>query len=83
MRYKLVTAALAALICIGCTMRQRTSFRASSPNTVVRPDCLTAPLVLQDCDLSKEPPRCKLVTIKYRASCAQVQLKNPNGLVPR
>jgi hypothetical protein len=82
MRYKCGIAILTLLISTGCAMRQRTSFRASRPNTVVRPDCLTAPLVLQDCNFSKEPPQCKLVTVRYRASCAEIQLKNPKGARP-
>jgi len=82
MRYKFGAAMLAVLICSGCAMRQRTSFRASGRNTVIRPDCLTAPIVLRDCDFSKEPPKCKLVTVRYRANCAEIQLKNSTGFAP-
>ena len=83
MRYKFGAAMLAVLMCTGCAIRQRTSFKASGPTTVVRPDCLTAPLVLRDCDFAKEPPQCKLVTVRYRPSCAEIQLKDRNGLAPR
>jgi len=54
----------------------------SLPN-VVKASCLTAPLVLQDCDFSKEPPQCRLVTIRYRPGCAEIQLKHPNDLAPK
>jgi hypothetical protein len=83
MRCKWAAVILAMVLTPGCAMRQRTSFKASGPNTVVRPECLTAPLVLQDCNFSKEPPQCKLVTVRYRASCAEIQLKNPDDLAPK
>ena len=83
MSCKWATVIMALVLTPGCAMRQRTSFKALGPNTVVRPDCLTAPLVLQDCDFSKEPPQCKLVTVRYRPSCAEIQLKNRNDLAPK
>jgi len=86
MSYKCETAvlAIALLVSTGCAVRQQTaSFKASGPRTVVRANCLTAPLVLQDCDFSKEPPQCRLVTIKYRPGCAEIQLKHPDGLAPK
>ena len=84
MSYKCATAILALLVSTGCAVRQQTALlKTSGFRTVVRASCLTAPLVLQDCDFSKEPPQCRLVTIKYRPDCAEIQLKHPNGLAPK
>jgi hypothetical protein len=84
MIYKCGAAILVVLVSTGCAMRQgASSFKASGLRTVVRANCLTAPLVLQDCDFSKEPPQCRLVTIKYRPGCAEIQLKQPDGLAPK
>jgi hypothetical protein len=84
MCYKCGTAVLALLVSTGCAVRQQAaSFRASGLRTVVRVNCLTAPLVLQDCDFSKEPPQCRVVIIKYRPGCAEIQLKHPDGLAPK
>ena len=84
MSYKCATAILALLASTGCAVRQQAaSFKASSFRTVVRANCLTAPLVLQDCDFSKEPPHCRLVTIKYRPGCAEIQLKNSDHPTPK
>ena len=86
MSYKCETAvlAIALLVSTGCAVRQQAaSFKASSFRTVVRASCLTAPLVLQGCDFSKEPPQCRLVTISYRPSCAEIQLKKSDGLAPK
>lgn len=84
MSYKCATAILALLVSTGCAVRQQAaSFKASGFRTVVKASCLTAPLVLQGCDFSKEPPQCRLVTISYRPSCAEIQLKYPDGLAPK
>jgi hypothetical protein len=84
MSYKCATAILALLVSTGCAVRQQAaSFKASGFRTVVKASCLTAPLVLQGCDFSKEPPQCRLVTIKYRPGCAEIQLKHPDGLAPK
>ena len=84
MSYKCATAILALLVSTGCAVRQQAALlRAPSLSTVVRVNCLTAPLVLQDCDFSKEPPQCRVVTIKYRPGCAEIQLKHPDGLAPK
>lgn len=82
--YKCGAAILAVLVSTGCAVRQQaTGFKPVGFRTVVRANCLTAPLVLQDCDFSKEPPLCRLVTIKYRPGCAEIQLKHPDGLAPK
>jgi len=81
---KCATAILALLASTGCAVRQQTaSFKVSAFRTVVKASCLTAPLVLQDCYFSKEPPQCRLVTIRYRPGCAEIQLKHPNDLAPK
>ena len=84
MSYKCAIVILAVLVSTGCAVRQQSaSFKASGLHTVVRANCLTAPLVLQDCDFSKEPPHCRLVTIKYRPGCAEIQLKNSDHPTPK
>jgi hypothetical protein len=84
MSYKWGAAILAVLVSTGCAVRQQAaSFKISGFRTVVKASCLTAPLVLQGCDFSKEPPLCRLVTIKYRPGCAEIQLKHPDGLAPK
>jgi len=56
----------------GCAARV-TGFR-----TIVSPNCLTAPLVMKDCNTSNGSTRCREVEIKYRAACAQIQVKKSN-----
>ena len=57
----------------GCAVRHTPQgFRA-----IVKPSCLTAPVVMKGCDFSIDPPRCQHVEIKYRPGCAEVQVKKP------
>ena len=46
--------------------------------TIVNPNCLTAPLVMKDCNTTNGSTRCREVVIKYRESCAQIQVKPRN-----
>ena len=82
--YKCAQVILALLVSTGCAVRQQTALlKTSGFRTVVKASCLTAPLVLQDCDFSKEPPQCRLVTIKYRPNCAEIQLKSSDHPAPK
>jgi len=56
-------------------MRGQSSFKNPGVRTVLRPSCLTAPIILQGCDFSKEPPQCRSVKLSYISSCAEIQVK--------
>jgi hypothetical protein len=43
-------------------------------NLLVRSECLTAPVRLEDCDLNQHPPHCAKAYVRYRESCAEIQL---------
>ncbi len=65
---------LAFLVLAGCsTRRTAQGFRA-----VLNPNCLTAPIVMEHCNFSTDPPQCRKVQLKYRRGCAQIQLKSPS-----
>lgn len=58
------------LMLMGCTAhRSRQSF-----HTIVSPDCLTAPIVLRDCDSSAGQMYCKHVDLKYKRGCEQIEV---------
>ncbi len=68
MRFNTRVVAVALLVLTGCAARRgSTSFR-----TAVNPNCLTAPIVMKGCDLSKEPAHCRSVELRYRADCAEI-----------
>jgi hypothetical protein len=46
---------------------------AAKVNIILRPECLTKPIVLEDCD-SSEPPKCKNSHIAYKSTCAEIQV---------
>ena len=63
-------ATLALLMLTGCAAhRPSGAFR-----TVVSPSCLTAPVVMRDCDFSGGLTRCRLVELRYRPGCEQIQV---------
>ena len=71
MNYKWALATLALLMLTGCAARRGPqSFRA-----LLSPNCLTAPIVMKDCDFSIEPPRCRHVQLEYRKVCEQIEVK--------
>jgi len=49
--------------------------RIAGYRTVISPNCLTAPLVMKDCNTLNGSTRCREVEIKYRPGCAQIQVK--------
>jgi uncharacterized protein YcfL len=58
------------LILTGCAVhRQQNTFRA-----VLEPSCLLAPIVIEDCDLSREPMHCHLVKLRYRQGCEKIEV---------
>jgi hypothetical protein len=67
---KALLAVAIALVLAGCAERKR----SASLRTVVAPSCLTAPIVMQDCNLSAEPPRCRKIKISYRKGCEQLDV---------
>jgi len=79
MRPKITAVALALLFAAGCALTHGpASLKSPDVRTVVGANCLTAPIVLRGCDFSKEPPQCRWVTVNYRRSCAEIQVKK-NG----
>lgn len=66
--------ALAPLLCGllilgGCAARQ-----PARVNRIVALACLTAPVVLVDCDGS-EPPRCRTARVSYRRGCERLAIQ--------
>jgi hypothetical protein len=70
MTRKLSLAILALVTLTGCAARNHPSSLRASLN----PSCLTAPIVLQDCDFSTEPLRCRVIKVTYRSGCEQLQV---------
>src|SRR5436305_531237 len=58
--------------------RLRCTPYTASFRTIVKPSCLTAPVIMQGCDFSTDPSRCRHVELKYRPGCAEVQVKKPD-----
>ena len=71
MKCKLCLAALvlALLILPGCAAHHPNAFR-----TVLDPTCLIAPIVIEDCDVSREPVYCRKVKLRYRAGCEKIEV---------
>ena len=71
MNCKLCLAALvlALLILPGCAAHNPNAFR-----TVLDPNCLIAPIVIEDCDVSREPISCRRVKLRYRAGCEKIEV---------
>lgn len=60
---------LALLTFPGCVARNPNAFR-----TVLDPNCLVAPIVIEDCDVSREPVFCRRVRLRYRAGCEKIEV---------
>jgi len=71
MNCKLYLAALvlALLTFPGCAAHHPNAFR-----TVLDPNCLIAPIVIEDCDVSREPVFCRKVKLRYRAGCERIEV---------
>ena len=52
--------ALALLTLTGCAVHNPNAFR-----TVLEPSCLVAPIVIEDCDISREPMYCRKIKLRY------------------
>lgn len=82
MSLKLSIVVAALLILCGCVAWRGSSFRTSSTPTVkasglraiVRANCLTAPVVLEDCHFSNGQPKCRAAKVTYRLDCAEIQV---------
>ena len=71
MSFGRVLATLALLMLTGCAAhRQSGAFR-----TLVSPSCLTAPVVMKDCNSSGNLTHCRLVELRYPPGCEQIQVK--------
>ena len=68
MRCKLCLAILTLLTLTGCAAHNPNGFR-----TVLDPNCLVAPIVIEDCDVSREPVSCRRVKLRYRAGCEKIE----------
>lgn len=58
----------------GCAARSPQSARGPEVNIIVRPECLTKPVTLVDCN-SDNPPKCRTAKVPFKASCAEFQVQ--------
>ena len=73
MKCSLGIAVLALSVLSGCAARRTPqAFRA-----IVNANCLTAPIIMRDCDFASDPPRCRHVELSYRPGCAEIQVTKP------
>jgi hypothetical protein len=61
--------ALALLTLSGCAAHNPNAFR-----TVLEPSCLLEPIVIEDCDVNREPVYCRKVKLRYRAGCEKIEV---------
>jgi len=61
--------ALALLTLTGCAVHNPNAFR-----TVLEPSCLVAPIVIEDCDISREPMYCRKIKLRYRHRCEKIEV---------
>ena len=71
MNCKLCLAALvlALLTLSGCAAHNPNAFRA-----VLEPNCLVAPIVIEDCDANGVPMYCRKVKLRYRRGCEKIEV---------
>jgi uncharacterized protein YcfL len=60
---------LGLLVLPGCAVHKANAFR-----TVLEPSCLVAPIVIEDCDVSREPISCRKIKVRYRAGCEKIEM---------
>jgi hypothetical protein len=65
----LAVLALALLTLTGCAAHKPNAFR-----TVLEPSCLLEPIVIEDCDINREPVYCRKVKLRYRAGCEKIEV---------
>jgi hypothetical protein len=41
---------------------------------VLDPNCLVAPIVIEDCHVSREPMYCRKVKLRYRRGCEKIEV---------
>jgi hypothetical protein len=68
-KLSLTVSVLALLILTACAAHRPNAFR-----TVLDPNCLLAPIVIEDCDVSREPMYCRKVKLRYRAGCEKIEV---------
>ena len=68
-RFCLAFLVLAMLGLSGCAAHNPNAFR-----TVLDPSCLVAPIVIEDCDASREPVYCRKVKLRYRSGCEKIEV---------
>jgi uncharacterized protein YcfL len=60
---------LALLTLTGCAVHNPNAFRA-----VLEPNCLLAPIVIEDCDVSRQDMYCRKVKLRYRHGCEKIEV---------
>ena len=65
-------AILLLLLLTGCAAKKPV---AVQPILLVDPPCLTGPVVLEQCNLSTNPPKCKKVRVRYSKGCERLQVQ--------
>jgi uncharacterized protein YcfL len=68
-KLNLAVLVLALLTLTGCATHRPNAFR-----TVLDPNCLLAPIVIEDCDVSREPMYCRKVKLRYRRGCEKIEV---------
>jgi hypothetical protein len=66
---KMLLMFLALLMLAGCAAKRKVGV-----DYLIAASCLTAPVRLVDCNQS-DPPHCKTSTVKYRAGCEQIVVR--------
>lgn len=46
--------------------------RGSRVNFMIDPPCIKEPVLLQDCDMNRAEPTCKIVKVNYRKGCERL-----------
>ena len=59
--------------CCGCVRHHY----SSNVGMIVAIECLTGPVILEDCDTHSQPPHCKQSRIPYRRGCEVMTLNPP------
>jgi len=56
----------------GCAAKK--PIQSPGVSYVIDPNCLTAPVRLEHCDMS-EPPKCRVIAVDFKAGCEQIVVK--------
>ena len=67
--FSLIVLAFTLPLLSGCAPHNPNAFR-----TVLDPNCLVAPIVIEDCDVSRQPVYCRKVRLRYRAGCEKIEV---------